>query len=257
MKYPIQLVLFLLIAFLFAVSSCTHKTETFDKKMTSVDAESTSSNQQQGTSESNSASTPEEKEPVKAVFEFVSYNDNGDYMLLTAKKGNQLYGFINDNNDDRSLLRGDLCEILWKKDTIYIAGDGERPELADWLISIRKTKDGKSSTFRKEYKKELRYHYDKRETDYSESGLNESYLLVEYYVACSTNPLIRSLIQNREQLEYSIEEQIKNNRSYTVFGIGSTSEHQFNPIEWLYYDNESGEVYEYDLSRDKLIKFKD
>lgn len=250
MKQHIRRTLLFLAICFFTLASCGNKTTVTSKEIVTSEHDSITAN-------SPSYIPTMQPQPMKAVFEFVSYNDNGDYMLLTAKKGNKLYGFINDNNDDRSLLRGDLCEIQWKEDTIYIAGDGETPELADWLISIRKTKDGKSSTFRKEYKKELLYHYNKEETDYSESGLNESYLLVEYYVASSTNPLIRSLVQNREQLEYSIEEQTKNNRSYTVFGIGSTSEHQFNPVQWLYYDNENGQVYEYDLAKDKLIKFQD
>ncbi len=249
MKQSIRLIPLFLILVNFAMSACGNKTATVNKEITP-------SEEQQNRSENNSSNLPEQAQPMTAVFEFVSYNDNGDYMLLTAKKGKQLYGFINDNNDDRSMLRGDICEIQWKEDTIYIAGDGERPELADWLISIRKIKDGKSSTFRKEYGKELRYHYDEKETDYSESGLNESYLLVEYYIASSTNKLIRSAIQNKEQLEYSIEEQTKNNRSYTVFGIGTTSEHHFNTVQWLYYDNENARVYEYDLATDKLIEFK-
>ncbi|WP_235992210.1 hypothetical protein [Taishania pollutisoli] len=248
MQYSIQFIQFLLVAFSFTVSSCGNKTTTAKK-------ERAASGEQQKMSGSNPTNLPKQIKPVTAVFEFVSYNDNGDYMLLNAKKENQLYGFINDNNDDRSLLRGDVCEIQWKEDTIYIAGDGERPELADWVISIRKIKDGKSSAFRKTYKKELLYHYRSDETDYSESYLDELYLLVEYYIANSTNTLIRSAVENREQLEYSIEEQVKNNRSYTVFGIGSTSEHSFHPVQWLYYDNEKDLLYEYDLPADKLVKF--
>ena len=74
------------------------------------------------------------------TFEFDYYNDNGDYMWLYAKNGKEIYGFINDKNDDRSLLRGDICQIEWKKDTIYIAGDGDTPEIEDWLVSIKKLK---------------------------------------------------------------------------------------------------------------------
>ncbi|MGV3546752.1 MAG: hypothetical protein ACO1N4_06800 [Pedobacter sp.] len=51
----------------------------------------------------------------KDTFVFDSYNDNGDYMILNAKKGKDLYGFINDENNDRSLLKGDICELLGRK----------------------------------------------------------------------------------------------------------------------------------------------
>ena len=133
----------------------------------------------------------------KNTFEFQYYNDNGDYMWLYAKNGNDRYSFVNDNNNLRNLLRGDICEIKWKKDTIYIAGDGETPEIDDWLISIKKIQDGNVSKFRKEYKKEIKYHYS--DESYSKSGLDEVYLSAEYYIANSKNELIKLAIQNKDQ----------------------------------------------------------
>ncbi|MDQ0639996.1 hypothetical protein QF042_003561 [Pedobacter sp. W3I1] len=43
------------------------------------------------------------------LMEFVKYNDDGDYFLVTAKKGDSLFTFINES-DDRSLLRGDIYQ---------------------------------------------------------------------------------------------------------------------------------------------------
>ncbi|MNU76946.1 hypothetical protein D3C71_665090 [compost metagenome] len=189
------------------------------------------------------------------IFDFFIYNDNGDYMLLEAKKGKDFYGFINDNNDDRSLLRGDVCEIKWKQDTIYIAGDGERPEMADWIISVKKIKDGNASKFRKEYKKELKYHWSEQE-DYSQSYLGDLFLLAEYYIANSKNELIKLRIQNNEQIEYSIEDQTRNNKDYTVLGIGCEFEQRFTIMQWVYVSDEDQKIYEYDLPNDKLIEFK-
>ena len=190
----------------------------------------------------------------KNTFEFEYYNDNGDYMWLYAKNGNDRYSFVNDNNNLRNLLRGDICEIKWKKDTIYIAGDGETPEIDDWLISIKKIQDGNVSKFRKEYKKELKYHYS--DESYSKSGLDEVYLSAEYYIANSKNELIKLAIQNKDQLEYSIESRTENNRLYEVLGIGYTFEHRFNIIQWIYLDFDKQKIYEYDLANEKLIEFK-
>lgn len=188
----------------------------------------------------------------KDTFVFESYNDNGDYMLLNAKKGKDFYSFINDKNDDRSLLQGDICEIEWKKDTIFIAGDGETPEISDWLVSINKIKDGNVSKFRKEYKKELKYHWFD-ENNYAQNYLDEIYLLAEYYIANSKNKLIKQAIKNKDPIEYSIEERTENNRVYKVLGIGYTFEHHFTIMQWIYIDRETKQIYEYDLPNEKLI----
>lgn len=99
----------------------------------------------------------DKEEVFKEVFEFVAYKDYFEYTCLQAKKGNELHGFVNDKNNDRSLLIGDICEIQWKKDTIYVAGNSETPMINDWLISVKKIKDGNLSKLRKEYKTELKY----------------------------------------------------------------------------------------------------
>ena len=174
--------------------------------------------------------------------------------MVVCKKGNDNYSFVNDNNNQRNLLRGDICEITWKKDTIYIAGDGETPEIAEWLVSIKKTQDGSVSKFRKEYKKELKYHYS--DESYSKSGLDELYLYAEYYITNSKNKLIQSAIQSKEQLEYSIESRTENNRYYQVLGIGYTFEHRFTIMQWIYIDVETQKIYEYDIANEKLIEFK-
>ncbi|KQT22567.1 hypothetical protein ASG22_15025 [Chryseobacterium sp. Leaf405] len=188
------------------------------------------------------------------IFEFDSYNDDGDYMILNANKNKDLYGFINDKNEDRSLLKGDQIQINWKNDTIYIAGDGETPEIAKWIISVKKIKDGKVSKFRKEYKKELKYHWDGE--SFSGDYLDKLYLLAEYYIANSRNPLIQQAIKNKEQIEYSIEERTKDNRAYIVLGVGREFEHRFTIIQWIYIDVENHKIYQYDLGNEKLTEFR-
>ena len=241
--------LLILLILAFALQSCENKTDkqksTPTQKSAKTDTISISENSHKD----------KNTKVFKDTFVFEDYNDYGDYMLLNAKKGNFFYGFINDNNDNRSLLRGDICEIQWKKDTIYIAGDGETPEIADWLVSIQKIKDGNVSKLRKEYKKEIKCHWFE-ENNYAQNYLDELYLLAEYYIANSNNKLIKSAIQNKDQLEYSIEKRTENNRDYEVCGIGYTFEHRFTIMQWIYIDRETKQIYEYDLPNEKLVAFE-
>lgn len=242
-----KLITLLIIAFF--LQSCENKTDkqksTPAQKSAKTDTISVSENQHK----------QKNTKVFKDIFMFEDYNDNGDYMLLNAKKGKDFYGFINDNNDNRNLLRGDICEIQWKKDTIYIAGDGETPEMANWLVSIKKIEDGNVSKFRKEYKKEIKYHWFE-ENNYAQNYLDELYLFAEYYIANSNNKLIKSAIQKKDQLEYSIEKRTENNRDYEVFGIGYTFEHRFTIMQWIYIDRETKQIYEYDLPNEKLVAFE-
>ena len=86
--------------------------------------------------------------------------------------------------------------------------------------------------------------------------LDEIYLLVEYYIANSKNELIKHSIKTKEQLEYSIEERIENNRDYEMLGIGYTFEHRFSIMQWIYIDRETKQIYEYDLPNERLIAFE-
>jgi hypothetical protein len=231
----------------FVLQSCENKTKST--------AEIKKINQNKSDTKQTGAKIIQAKEEVfKDTFEFVEYNDDFDYISIQVKKENELLGFVNDKNDDRSLLRGDICEIQWKKDTIYVAGDGETPMLEDWLISVRKIKDGNVSKMRKEYKKELKYHWSK-EDNYSQSFLDKIYLLTEYYIANSKNELLQLHIKNKEQINYSIENQKREGRDFTIMGIGYEFENRSNIFQWLYYDNENGKLYEYDLPNDALNEF--
>lgn len=186
---------------------------------------------------------------------FVNYNDDFDYMTLNAKKGKDDYQFINDDNDDRSFLIGDLIEIKWKKDTIFIAGDGETPELAEWIVSTKKISDGNVSKFRKTYKMQLKYHYSEQE-NYSRDYLDKIYLMAEYYLANTKNESLIQLINSKTQIEYSIEQDTRDENEYTVLGIGNVFEHSVQTAKWLYIENgDPQNLYEYDLPNDKLIKF--
>lgn len=187
------------------------------------------------------------------TIEFVSYNDNFDYTQLNGKKGKEEISFVNDKNNDRSLLRGDLIAIEWKNDTIYIAGDGETPENAQWIVSAKKIEDGKVSTLRKVYRRPIKYHLT--DDEISDSYLEHLHDLAEYYIANSKVDLIKLSVKNRENLAYSVEKQTKDNKEYYVLGIYTESEHKINIFQWLYIDPEDDKIYEYDLPNDQLIYF--
>ena len=196
-----------------------------------------------------------EKDSIKQdTIEFVSYNDDFDYSQLNGKKGKEEITFVNDQNNDRSFLRGDLIAIDWKNDSIYIAGDGETPQNAQWIVSAKKIKDGNVSKFRKEYGKELKYLQSK-EDQLSDSYRDHLYQLAEYYVANSKKDLIKLTIKNKENLGYFIEKRNKGDKEYYVLGFYTESEHKINTFQWLYIDPESDKIYEYDLPNDRLIYF--
>lgn len=188
------------------------------------------------------------------TFVFDKYNDNGDYLLLIAYKKDNIFSFVN-TKEDRSLLKGDVVKITWKEDRILSPVESEKAESANWIVTLKKIKNGTVSNFRNTYKKEISYYYDTTLT-YSQSYLNDLYLITEYYIANSQNKLLKHLIENNYAIQYSIEQQTRNKQEYTVLGISSETEHRVSTIQWLYYNVEKDLLYEYDLINDTLIAFK-
>ncbi|WP_396161366.1 hypothetical protein [Flavobacterium sp.] len=199
--------------------------------------------------------TPKTVESLKDNFEFVEYNDGGDNNLLYTKKEGKGYDFITGDIDYRNLFRGDICEIQWKKDTVYLAGDDETAQIINQLVSIKKIQDGNLSKFIKTYNKELKYHWN-GDDGYSDDYLNKLYLVAQYYISNSKSESIKSRVKQKEEIEYSIEEQTMKNRVYEVLGIGYSFENHFTLMQWVYFDVENHKIYEYDLPNDKLIEFK-
>ncbi|MCF6279150.1 MAG: hypothetical protein L3J14_02265, partial [Flavobacteriaceae bacterium] len=191
------------------------------------------------------------KPKQKDTFEFILYDDNYDYFYFTAKKEKKTYHFIT-NGEEINFLRGDIIEIEWREVIITNAGDEDIKELANRILAIKKIKNGIVSNFRKDYKKEIKYHYT---DNYSQSYLDYIYLIIEYYIANSKNELIRNLLEEKEQIEYSIENRSRNGTDYLVIGINHSFEFKTSTLQWLYY-SENGKLYEYDLPNDKLIEYK-
>lgn len=113
----------------------------------------------------------------------------------------------------------------------------------------------KVSDFRKNYGKEIYYNYS-GDFNYTQSYLDELYLIAEYYIANSKNELLKNIIENKGRLEYSVEQQQRNDKEYTVLGIGTVTEGRITKAQWIFYDAENKILYEYDLPNDELVVFE-
>ncbi|TJY67050.1 hypothetical protein FAZ19_09155 [Sphingobacterium alkalisoli] len=195
---------------------------------------------------------------ITDTVEFVDFNDDGDYFLCSVKKGRRKFSLVYDLISDRKMdfLRGDTLEIKWKRDSIRLAGDEESLDFANWLTEVRKLKDGKTAMFRRSYSKPLKYWYA-TDTKYTDSYQDYLYHLMEYYIANSKLELVNLYSERQQNTEfgYSIEEQERNGRYYTVLGLSNDMGEHFTVIQWLYIDTENRTLYEYDLANDKLIEF--
>ncbi|MFD1552874.1 hypothetical protein DNU06_08080 [Putridiphycobacter roseus] len=74
--------------------------------------------------------------------EFIGYNDDFDYFLLTGKKNKRAIDFFYDwqwkKNGAYDFKSGDIIEVKWKMDTFWVAGDGERADFHEWVIDAKK-----------------------------------------------------------------------------------------------------------------------
>lgn len=201
---------------------------------------------------------PGEKLELEKVYtdeaEFVMFDTGGDYSYFVIKKDNKTIGLTSNIQEELNYTRGDIFEVKWKIDSSFVAGDGERLEYTEWFISAKKVKDGSVSLFRKKYTKQLKYTWS-GEIEYGTEFKDYLYDVVEYYLANSTQELIKSHIKGNSDLTYSIEERKEKDRNYIVLGIATEFEHRTSIIQWLYIDVEDRKLYEYDLGNDKLVEF--
>lgn len=115
--------------------------------------------------------------------------------------------------------------------------------------------DSNVSKFRNNYGKEIYYNYS-GDFNYTQSYLNELYSIAEYYIANSKNELLKNIIADKGRLEYSVEQQQRSDKEYSVLGIGTVTEGRITKAQWLFYDAENKILYEYDLPNDELVVFE-
>lgn len=250
MKHNKRLVSIFLLAFITSIHSCRNEGST--NQPTPVSKKPSELIKDHFQNEKQFDKNPKS---AKIILEFIDYNDDGDYFLLNAKKGKTFYSFINDKNEKRDLLRGDLVEIIWKWDTIYIAGDGETPELAEWIISIKKIKDGNVSVFRKQYPEKIPYSVIGDDNLTSEFK-DKLYSLVAYYLANSKKESVKQCIRNKQELSFTIEDKDEEKPPYIALGIYARSDGQSKIIQWLWYSPNTDMLFEYDHNREKLTPFR-
>lgn len=187
---------------------------------------------------------------------YVDFDDNGDYPLFTVEKEAKLISLYANLEEPNDFKRGDILEIKWRMDSVYIAGEGEKLDFGEWLVTAKKVKDGNVSLLRKNYKKPIKYYSEKEEA-YTDGFKEYVATQVEYYLANSKKEVVEMAIKNPEtNFTYSIEEKDKEGHSYYKIGISTDFEHSSTVLQWLYLDSESRNLYEYDVQNDKLIELK-
>ncbi|MBF4491139.1 hypothetical protein IR010_01190 [Flavobacterium sp. MR2016-29] len=193
-------------------------------------------------------------QPYSDTVEFVEFDNNGDFPLFSVQKNKKLVGLVSNSEDAPKFKRGDVLELKWKMDTLYVAGESEELNFSEWMISAKKVKDGNVSLFLKKYKKPIKYSSAKE--DYTDGFKDYLYTQVEYYLANSKQELVKTAIKNPDaDLSYSIEEKDKEGHIFYVLGISNDFEHHTNIIQWIYIDSNNNQLYEYDLPNDKLVEF--
>ncbi|TPG45359.1 hypothetical protein [Flavobacterium pectinovorum] len=251
---------FYCLAFLVLLFSCKENKEATTENLNTTQKDTINIKETKVVSNNTQTSVlrPNEKLKIQQVYsdlvEFVNFDGNGDYALFTVQKNKELISLYTNLENAKTFKRGDLLDVKWKMDTIYIAGEGEKQDFGEWLVDAKKVKDGNVTLFLKKYKKPIKYYSEKE--DYTADYKDFLYTQVEYYLANSKNELVKAALKSPDaDLSYSIEEKDREGRSYIVLGISNDFEHHTNILQWLYLDNENNTLYEYDLPNDKLIKF--
>lgn len=76
------------------------------------------------------------------TIEFANYNDDGDYNLLIGKKNEievvLIYNLDWQTNKKYLFKYGDLIEVNWKMDSIYLAGEGDALDFKETAIEAKR-----------------------------------------------------------------------------------------------------------------------
>jgi len=92
--------------------------------------------------------------------------------------------------------------------------------------------------------------------EYSDVLLEELENVATYYTSSSKNDMVIYHLENpSSQLGYSFERSEWEGRSYIQMGIFTKSGSNLSTLQWLFYDPETKELYEFDLHSKKLQKF--
>lgn len=112
------------------------------------------------------------------TIEFLYHDDDYDYKMLFGKKNQHEVSFVYDwdwNTDKKyNFNSGDILEITWKMDSLYIAGDCETLDFKERVVEAKAIKKNNSVRF---LWRENRYNEDAKQ-EISTIIINESFLKI-------------------------------------------------------------------------------
>ena len=194
------------------------------------------------------------KTTLKETVEFVTNNDDADYWFISAKKNDSIQAYYYHIEMDKTYLRGDLIDIIWKKKTLIEAGDEDITHDVKWIVSTNKNKDGNVSMFRKQYPNKLQH--DTKTGNYVLTSSNKIYLDTEYYIANTTNKELKNALNKAQNVFFSVEDRHWNDKAYTAIHIYHWLNTTQSTLQWLFIAQETGRIYEYYELTDSLKEFK-
>ena len=139
---------------------------------------------------------------------------------------------------------------------LTVLGSCEKKEVTTAQNSVVQeiTLNGTSQSFTPTEKELIVLNRDREE--YSDVLLEELENVATYYTSSSKNDMV---IYHREnpssQLGYSFERSEWEGRNYIQMGIFTKSGSNLSTLQWLFFDPDSNELFEFDLHTKKLQKF--
>jgi hypothetical protein len=105
---------------------------------------------------------------------YVDFNDDGDYWWFYVRKGKDTIALA--YNDSPNFIKGEELEIRWKMDSIWVAGDGDRLDFSEWLVSAKRLKPLKLTNKKVKFLwREMQYVED-LDGEFNVITLNEKYI---------------------------------------------------------------------------------
>ncbi len=194
---------------------------------------------------------------------FLEYEDNYDYFMLIAKKGDEIVSFVNDDKH-RNLNKGDIITVSWQLDSIVMAGDDDMTWITEWAKEITKINDGKLSLFRKGNNKPINYFYVENYSDYfNQKCTNE----LEYFLANTNDKAILQFLHDgKGEIEVHFSnywdegEEIQKGCPTVTANVENFFDYHYTPIIKLgiEFDSENSSTiyYKFDEQDNKYVLIK-
>ena len=107
--------------------------------------------------------------------EFIGVNYDYDYWFIEAKKNKDTICIII-KEEQSDFVRGDLLSIRWKVDSTWIAGDGDRLELSEWLVDAKRIQPLKLRDKKVRFLWREKHYLEDLKGEFNVIVLNEEYI---------------------------------------------------------------------------------